>query len=1789
MNDDAQVKVISRLTIDTSLALKNVRELAKETGTTSKEIKRLAMEIEQSWKELDQARASDGNRVRQEERMWAQLARQKEMERRAEEARMRQEIRMFEQAEAAKERAAEKAAKAIEAANQRAVKNTLRELEKLEKRLSTVAEGLRKAGDPSQASLFDAHLASLRGLKDNPSEASIYLPGLKQMAADGEHAIASLTRHQREFAKAVAESEADERKLIASLIHRAEVEDQAEAKRVQQYLAQAKRDQAQAARQAEYENTLRAQLALRVAKEKEAAAVALPSLAAQAAALQARLKLEGIANLELKQQAALLRGNVEALQKEVALTGTLTDAQAALVRQYQAQAKTLNANISQAAATQHTQIGGSLMQMMGRRMEWFLAGQVFYGMQNAIRQTVNDVADIEMRMVQLDRVMEDPLYKTEQMRDAIFQLGQEFGFSFQEVQDIVLRWAQAGYDVKESLEATRASLLALNTAELNSEQATQSLIGIMAQWGLKADQLTTVIDKINKVADDYAVSSQDIVDGLLRSSGAARAANMTFEQTVALVTAMKEASGRTGKEVGNALNSVIAYIQRAKSLETLEGAGIPVFADAQTKKLRSTFDLLQDLAHNWDKLQGDTQQRLMEEAEAAGLFSEEMANASGALEEWTDLQRRDIAAAASGAYRRNYLLALLKNFSQVYDVLQTQEQALGYSRRENEKTMDTAIKQWAAFKAELQQLGVTLVEGTGIMARLQDLVQLLKFGVDTFNRLPTPIKNTLSLLAMLGAAMGLANLVTRQFFGVTLKEVYKMLITDMDKLKESIRSTIQSIMQMSTAGKIALGGVTAAALAVTAAVILWDRNVTKLQRTYEETSRALDSSIQAAAAEAKIHSQNALTVQKLADEYRALNKAREGGDQTAAVRQREILAQLKSMLDEETYARLEAAQVSEEASQRVVEAEQQKAKDIAKAIDAQTAKYRELVINQTQAALDELEVIEKWSEGWQIHYTVWEHLQRGFHLFVNDLKATWLKLQAWFDEQMGHFAVRMARLAEQFPWLFGDDAAKRFWDASDNFFNRMNDSREALKALRDDNAQYDQMFENKAKGRIMEHLATLRQKLLELNGGDKTPEPSDDGGQYGTGDADKGKGVSSTIDGIVAETEALGQLDDQTKQHIQLLQSRIAYNTREGATLEELRKADEDRAELTRLLTERQERLHAQAEAARAAYATLSEMQGKVNRSTEEGKKAYEEIGKAMDRMLGIAGDASYEWWNIERDKADLLRQNNAVSVETIRTLDDLREKYDNGVLSIDEYVAALGRLENQAGLTKEATKKLNEEQAKALKTQWSEQITNALKARKDEIEAGVKALEEAEKSFDALGKDDERNAARSSAFKAVEKLFGQTPTGAKMPSAEDIRSLLNTVSNQFSDLNLGDLSPEAFADVIGKDLAALRGFSTTAQGYLESVGDAAAERLAQIADELQAIDDQLQDRLDELQRELDALDEQDKQDEREKATGAHNQRLKKLRDDLLWAQLQNEEDAAFKIAKIKKDIADEERAFAEQQAEWEKQDKRSAIQRKMDEARQEAEIRRKALEEERKALQEQQAAMTEALNGIIQYIASEIAARKKALEGEKQELSDTSKELDETLKGVEGDVLSTLSFMAAQDPEFYKRAQSMMDNLIQGIRDKRGDLNDAVNEINRAIGRIGSGGSGSAPSTPPSSPPPPPPSTLPPVSRFRPMAEGAYVRAGRGGVLGWIGEGKHDEWVLPEPKLIRTIQAAMQRVTLTAPAFSMGDIGGVIGRSIREALQNVTLHGVINIAMPDGTIRREVIKIFSGFGQVLR
>lgn len=357
--------------------------------------------------------------------------------------------------------------------------------------------------------------------------------------------------------------------------------------------------------------------------------------------------------------------------------------------------------------------------------------------QEGVVNTFQTLKSVEDQVVEITRVFSDANVNMEQFTDDMFTLSTSYGRTFEDAGEVVLRFAQAGYDISDSLEMAESTMLALNTAELDVENSTNSLISIMRQWKMETEEFPLLIDKINYTADNYATTSQDLVDGLLRVSSAAKNAGITFDENIGLLTAMQETSGRTGKEIGTALNSLITFTQKAQTDGTLEGMGISIFADAAQTELRSVMSIWEELSEKVKSGGTDFVDSLMKQLDMTDLMSEQVAEYAGLTEELaqiqelehqmneqniSDMEKQEIYELGK-TYRRNYFIALLENFNSVQEIANDLQNAEGHSMKENSKYMDTLTAKYNQFIGSLRELAQQAGE-SGLMDLSKGVLEL---------------------------------------------------------------------------------------------------------------------------------------------------------------------------------------------------------------------------------------------------------------------------------------------------------------------------------------------------------------------------------------------------------------------------------------------------------------------------------------------------------------------------------------------------------------------------------------------------------------------------------------------------------------------------------------------------------------------------------------------------------------------------------------------------------------------------------------------------------------------------------------------------------------------------------------------------------------------------------------------------------------------------------------------------------------------------------------------------------
>lgn len=371
----------------------------------------------------------------------------------------------------------------------------------------------------------------------------------------------------------------------------------------------------------------------------------------------------------------------------------------------------------------------SVYEQINNYAKTYLVYQGFDYLKRGASELIEEMVQVEYQMNSIDRVLGDSSLNINNYRDQLIQLALDYGNTFDNVADITLRLAQAGFDAQQSLALTEKTLLALNTAELDATQATDDMVAIMSQWNLMTGDSTQVasdygniIDKINKVADQFPTSSADILDALKKTSSAFNIAGASIDETIAMITTAEIASQRGGKAIGTAMSNIIQQLKDEGRLNTMEDLGIDVYTDKTKEEFNSVINIITQLSEKMQELKAAGKENSVEMQDLLTVFT---------------VFRRNIGA--------GLLSGVAGEESTYNDVLTTSLNAYGYSLQENSKYMQTAKAAQAQFNAELLKLKTEVWDGgledvfRGLLQFGTDLVGGIRELVDNIGLLPTAI------------------------------------------------------------------------------------------------------------------------------------------------------------------------------------------------------------------------------------------------------------------------------------------------------------------------------------------------------------------------------------------------------------------------------------------------------------------------------------------------------------------------------------------------------------------------------------------------------------------------------------------------------------------------------------------------------------------------------------------------------------------------------------------------------------------------------------------------------------------------------------------------------------------------------------------------------------------------------------------------------------------------------------------------------------------------------------------
>lgn len=363
-----------------------------------------------------------------------------------------------------------------------------------------------------------------------------------------------------------------------------------------------------------------------------------------------------------------------------------------------------------------------LQALFGTRLGSAAIGAAVMTLQNGLRQTVKHVVDINTSMTELRKVSNSSADALGEFFDRTREKAVDLSTEITTLIDATANFSRLGYGLQEAETLGEWATILANVADgMNSiDDATNSMISTMAAFGIEADKANEVVDKFNKIGNEYPISTAGAAEALKRSASSLSEASNTIDESLALIATANsvvqnpESVGTTLKTLSLRMRSAKVELEEAgeesegaaesvadlrKEILALTNQRVDIMIDDDTFK--STYKMLEEISAVWNEI--------------------------------NDVDRAALLELIAGKRNANVAAAIINNFDMAKEALEDSIDAEGSAMREYEVWMDSIQAKTQQFTAQFQSLSGVLVEqewikdvvdmGTGLLKLLTDLVE----------------------------------------------------------------------------------------------------------------------------------------------------------------------------------------------------------------------------------------------------------------------------------------------------------------------------------------------------------------------------------------------------------------------------------------------------------------------------------------------------------------------------------------------------------------------------------------------------------------------------------------------------------------------------------------------------------------------------------------------------------------------------------------------------------------------------------------------------------------------------------------------------------------------------------------------------------------------------------------------------------------------------------------------------------------------------------------------------------
>lgn len=485
---------------------------------------------------------------------------------------------------------------------------------------------------------------------------------------------------------------------------------------------------------------------------------------------------------------------------------------------------------------------------------FFSATKIITFITTQLKQMVANVTALDSAMVELRKVTEASDAEFDQFLSRAKTKAVDLGSTVTDLVNSTADFSRLGFSLKEAEELAQVATIYKNVGDdINSiDDSSSIIVTAMKAFNIEAEDAISIVDKLNKIGNNFAISSGDLGEGLTRAASYMYTAGNTIDQTLAMLTAMTEIT-QDASASGNALKILAMRLRGAKTEIIDAGESTDGMAES-TSKLREDILALTNVTGKggFDIMLNDDE------------FKSTYDILKGISEVWNDMSNVNQAALIeliAGKQRGNAVSALLTSMAQAEKVLTTSINSAGSAMEEQAIWLDSIEAKTNQFKASFEALSSTVVNSDLIKFIIDSgttAITVLDGIFKSFGGVGSALLNISSIIVLLNVPKALSNLkeigkIVSKFTGFkrlfsTVTGGFSRLTSAWHQASESgegfiktLTKTISTLYTSASAAQIATASIAAIIVVLTAAFAIYQ----KYQQVQQEKR---DNAIEAAEA-----------------------------------------------------------------------------------------------------------------------------------------------------------------------------------------------------------------------------------------------------------------------------------------------------------------------------------------------------------------------------------------------------------------------------------------------------------------------------------------------------------------------------------------------------------------------------------------------------------------------------------------------------------------------------------------------------------------------------------------------------------------------------------------------------------------------------------------------------------------------------------------------------------------------------------------------------------------------------